>query len=69
MDLCLRFMFKINTETTFHCGFGLRKLIIQTVRPRLQILCVGQKFVDVVEVALESRCFLVEQIQLRNLEK
>ena len=62
-------MFKINTETTFHGGFGLRKLIIQAVRPRLQILCVGQKFVDVVKVALESRCFLIKLIQLRNLEK
>ena len=61
-------MFKVYTETAFHGCFGLGKLIIQTVRPRLEILGVCQKFIDVIEVTLESRCFLVQQIELRNLE-
>ena len=61
-------MFKVYTETAFHGCFGLGKLIIQTVRPRLEILGVCQKFIDVIEVALEPRCFLVKQIQFRHLE-
>ena len=61
-------MFKIYTETAFHGCFGLGKLVIQTVCPSPEILGVCQKFIDVIEVTLESRCFLVEQIQLRNLE-